>query len=232
MIEYIRVGWGKTRVALRSSDLVLDIGSGAFPNPRSDLLADMHISENRHRNGNSVAVDNRPFIQADAAKLPFADQQIDYVIVSHLAEHVDDPNAFCQELSRTAKRGYVETPSPLGDRLLDEEYHLWRVSNRNGLLHFEQKGQRSRVALGAADIFYYFYNAGEQRSKATLRLPGGPLGRAIRLGLKLVRGVLNRTGVMVTRVEFGPDAPLRWEVQPLETQTTDDGTAGPQVAAE
>ena len=224
MIDQIRVGWGKTRVSVKSSGLVLDIGSGAFPNPRANLLVDMHVSENRHRNGNAVAVDSRPFVQADVAQLPFVDQEIDYVIVSHLAEHVVDPSALCQELSRAAKGGYIETPSPLGDRLLDEEYHLWRVSNRGGLLHFEQKGRRSKLSLGAADLFYYFYNAGEEREKATLRLPGGPLGKSMRLGLKLVRGVLNRTGVMVTRIEFGPDAPLRWQVKRLTAQTPDAAT--------
>jgi len=215
MNDHIRVGWGKTKVTVQSTDRVLDIGSGAFPNPRADLLADMHVSENRHRNGNAVAVDSRPFVQADATVLPFADQEIDFVIVSHLAEHVLDPSALCRELSRVSKRGYIETPSPLGDRLLDEEYHLWRVSNRSGILHFEEKSPRSKLALAAADAFYFFYNAGEDREKATLPLPRGAVGRPFRLALKLVRGVLNRTGVMVTRIEFGPTAPLRWQVDSI-----------------
>lgn len=215
MIQSIRVGWAKTRVSITSGDLVLDIGSGAFPNPRANLLVDMHVSENRHRNGNAVTVDSRPFVQADASQLPFADKQIDFVIVSHLAEHVLDPVAFCQELSRSAKRGYIETPSPLGDRLLDEDYHLWRVSNRRGILCFDEKGPRSKRSLAAADLFYYFYNAGEDRDKATLRLPSGFLGRPLRFALKLVRAVLNRTGVMVTRIEFGPASPLCWQVESL-----------------
>ena len=221
MTDHFRAGWGKTKVSVGSSDCVLDIGSGAYPNPRANFLADMHVSENRHRNGNNVAVDGRPFVQADVSRLPFADHAIDYVIVSHLAEHVADPDALCQELSRASRRGYIETPSPLGDRLLDEEYHLWRVGNRRGVLHFEEKGDRPALVLKAADLFYYLYNAGEDRSKATLPLPNGPIGKPIRLGLKLVRGVLNRTGIMVTRIEFGPDSPLRWDVERLPAHSSD-----------
>jgi SAM-dependent methyltransferase len=73
----------------------------------------MHISDNVHRNGNEVAFDGRPFIQADVTKLPFSDGAADFVIVSHLAEHVDDPSAFCAELHRAYDRGYIETPSPV-----------------------------------------------------------------------------------------------------------------------
>lgn len=49
--------------------------------------------------------DSRPF--------PFPDKFFDYAICSHTLEDVRDPIRVCSELSRVAKAGYVETPSPL-----------------------------------------------------------------------------------------------------------------------
>lgn len=213
MNDVLRAGWGKTRIPVRSSDLVVDIGSGAFPNDRADLLVDMHVSDNVHRNGNEVTFDGRPFLQADVTRLPFRDRAVDFVIVSHLAEHVDDPSAFCAELTRSCQRGYIETPSPLGDVLLHEDYHLWRVGKRRGELRFVRKGKRGPLAGRAADLFYAVYNAGEKREKRTFDLPTGLPGRILDKALWLVRGSMNRSGVMITRVEFGPTSPLRWSVR-------------------
>ena len=39
------------------------------------------------------------------------------MIASHIAEHVDDPDAFCRELARASKAGYIETPSPRADEV-------------------------------------------------------------------------------------------------------------------
>jgi ubiquinone/menaquinone biosynthesis C-methylase UbiE len=106
-------------VPVEDGMLVVDIGSGAFPNPRADVLCDRELTDNRHRSGMAAVVD-RPFVVADVTALLFRDGSIDFAIVSHLAEHVADPVAMCDELRRVAKAGYIETPSPLAEWLLEE----------------------------------------------------------------------------------------------------------------
>ena len=207
----MRLGWARTRVDIRSGARVLDVGSGAFPNPRADVCCDLLPDDDEHRNGVAAVID-RPFVIGDVTALPFRDGAFDFVIASHIAEHVEDPAAFCAEMSRVATAGYIETPSPLGDRLLHEDYHLWRVGHRDGALAFVAKGRRRPIERWLTDAFYWVFNAGRGSGKPSMPLPGGRLGRVLRFPLVASRGVLNRTGVLVTRVHFGPDAPLRWRV--------------------
>jgi SAM-dependent methyltransferase len=51
-------------------------------------------------------------------KLPFDDHAFDYVILSHVLEHVDDVMAFAAEIMRIAKCGYIELPTKLADNLI------------------------------------------------------------------------------------------------------------------
>src|SRR5690242_1222787 len=97
------------------NDLVLEIGSGDRPNPRSDVLCDRYIEDNTERGGN-LQID-RPLVCGDGHYLPFQDQAFDYVIASHIIEHMDDPVKFCQELMRVSKRGYIESPTEVAEKL-------------------------------------------------------------------------------------------------------------------
>jgi hypothetical protein len=138
------------------------------------------------------------------------------VIASHIAEHLADPAAFAREISRVSRAGYVETPSPLADVLLHEDYHVWRVSKRRGnRLHFRGKGSRSALAAAIFDPFYKIYNAPQACcERPTITLPAGPIGRVLRLLLRLIGGTVNRSGIFHTRCYFGPGRPLECEVEP------------------
>ncbi len=205
------LGWSRTKIDIEDDALVLDVGCGAFPNDAASIACDMSLEEDRHRTGRATTVD-RPFVLCDASQLPFRDGAFDFVIASHIGEHVDDPATFCAELARVARRGYVETPSPLADYLLDEEYHQWRVGTDGDRIRFARKPQKGRVARALTDRFYRVFYAGREMGAPTYSLPGGIVGRVLGFLLYLVRGVLNRSGLMHMRFEFGPDRPLRWEV--------------------
>ena len=63
-------------------------------------------------------------------KLPFNDKEFDYVILSHVLEHVPNLLEFASELERISKAGYIELPTKLNDNLVfgcDEEDvgHKW-----------------------------------------------------------------------------------------------------------
>ncbi len=74
---------------------------------------------------------NFPFTQIPSSgKLPFKDKEFDYVILSHVMEHVPNLIEFKNEIERIAKSGYIELPTKLNDNLVfgcDEEVlgHKW-----------------------------------------------------------------------------------------------------------
>jgi ubiquinone/menaquinone biosynthesis C-methylase UbiE len=113
---------------IKSTDKVLEIGSGNRPRKRSDVLCDKFIADDTERSGgDAVMIDKRPFVIADGVALPFKDKSFDYVITSHILEHVADPHAFVAELVRVARGGYIETPSELFEKLFGWQFHKWIV---------------------------------------------------------------------------------------------------------
>jgi hypothetical protein len=205
-------GWRRRRLH-PDAGLILDLGSGSFPNPAADILVDSELVDGRHRHGLAVVVD-RPFVVARAEALPFRAGAFAFVIASHIAEHVEDPDGFCRELSRVARAGYIETPSPLADWALHEDYHIWRVSQRGGVLRFHGKQARSAVAESLTEpIFRAFYAGRTDCSRRTYRLPSGPVGRAASWVLRAFGAALARLGVVHTSYVFHEGAPLRWVIQ-------------------
>jgi SAM-dependent methyltransferase len=111
---------------IKPTDRVLEIGSGDRPRKRSNVLCDKYIHDNYQRALQAkVVIDRRPFVVADGLALPFKDKSFDYVIASHILEHVNDPHKFVSELTRVASAGYIESPSELGERIFGWPYHKW-----------------------------------------------------------------------------------------------------------
>ena len=127
---------------IRPNDFVLEIGSGHNPKTRSDVLCDKFIEDNEQRGGNIVT--DRPTVEADGQFLPFSDKAFDYVICSHVLEHVEDPHLLISELMRVAKRGYIETPSEIGERIYGWQYHNWVVNLIDGQLVLQKNSKNSQ----------------------------------------------------------------------------------------
>jgi ubiquinone/menaquinone biosynthesis C-methylase UbiE len=60
----------------------------------------------------------------DGKKFPFEDSEFDYVICSHVLEHVDDVDLFLSEIFRVAKQGYFEFPLITYEYLYNVQAHL------------------------------------------------------------------------------------------------------------
>ncbi len=122
---------------------MLDIGSGNQPCRFATVLADMNVDDNRQRSDHGLKRDDRPFYQCNVESLPFKDKQFDYVIASHVMEHVNDPRKACMELQRVARKGYIETPSPFleqgywvaTDGKSHWEWHQWYAWNPSQSVH-------------------------------------------------------------------------------------------------
>lgn len=158
MTKY-RVGNSGTKIEIKDDWMVLDIGSGHNPHPRANVLTDRYLEENIDRSGKSIKLDKkRPFIICDAQYLPFKDKTFDYIIASHIAEHVENPEKFCKELMRVGKRGYIETPSKIGELLLTESFHKWYVYVKDSVLVFERKRNNKPVSESFYRIYYFNMN--------------------------------------------------------------------------
>jgi SAM-dependent methyltransferase len=130
---------------IHPNDFVLEIGSGHHPKTRSDILCDKFIDNDTER-GFSIVMD-RPLVEADGQYLPFADRSFDYVICSHVLEHVEDPGLLFSELMRVASRGYIESPSEICERLYGWPFHKWLINLVEGRLILQKKVTRDQFGL-------------------------------------------------------------------------------------
>jgi len=137
---------------IKDSDLVLEIGSGHNPKPRSDVLCDKLPEDDTQRGGKIVR--DRPLIAADGQYLPFADKSFDYVISCHVLEHAENPALFLSELMRVSKAGYIETPTEIGEKLYGWEYHNWvfKIDN-SGKFILKKKTKDSQFG----QLFHHLY---------------------------------------------------------------------------
>ena len=119
--------------------LVLDVGSGGTPYPRSDVLLD-RLTGAAHRCGDSMMID-RPAVFGDAEMMPFKDKAFDFVVASHILEHMSHPEKFLQELQRVSKAGYIETPNAAFERFFPYDIHCLEVMSIDGVLHIHKKAQ-------------------------------------------------------------------------------------------
>lgn len=125
---------------IHPGDLVLDVGSGDKPFWRADVIADKDTIDDAQRASGGMLIDRKKlFIEADVENLPFKDKSFDFVFCAHLLEHVEHPDRAIKELTRVAKRGYIEVPGAIGDIFIPFPVHLWLCDYRDGILTFYQK---------------------------------------------------------------------------------------------
>lgn len=116
--DHVRRLWfasRKMRLPIPHDGLVLEVGSGDSPSPRSDVLFELTL-ESFERAGAKTVVD-RPLVLGNVERLPFRDKAFDYVIAFHVLEHMERPECFFSELERVARAGYLETPSFWSERI-------------------------------------------------------------------------------------------------------------------
>ena len=107
------------KIHKNNNNKILDIGCGYTANSNATTIADVQDFSNFYKGKNFVKIENK--------KLPFRDKEFDFVIASHVIEHVEDFEFFIKELERIAHKGYIELPTRLGDNLVFENVtdHIW-----------------------------------------------------------------------------------------------------------
>ena len=100
---------------------VLDIGCGYTAHKNATVICDVQDLSNFYHDKN--------FIKLEGNILPFKNNEFDFVIASHVIEHVKDVKTFIKELGRVSSKGYIELPTILEDNLVFENKkdHIWHT---------------------------------------------------------------------------------------------------------
>ena len=100
---------------------ILDIGCGYTAHEKATVICDIQDLSSFYSDKN--------FKKLESNILPFEDKKFDFVIASHVIEHVKDVKTFIKELSRVSSKGYIELPTILEDNLVFENKsdHIWHM---------------------------------------------------------------------------------------------------------
>jgi ubiquinone/menaquinone biosynthesis C-methylase UbiE len=128
----------QAQLAIRGDERVLDIGGGATPFSRADVVTEAFIDDDTHRIGQPIRKD-RKYVKCFAERLPFEDREFDVAISRHVFEHAVEPEAACREMARVARRGYIETPSLWSEYFYGYPPHRWLISVEDGVLVFRRR---------------------------------------------------------------------------------------------
>ena len=118
---------------------ILDIGCNQDAVEYAQTVADIQNFSKFYK--------DKKFVLVQTNKLPFKDNEFDFVYASHVIEHIDDVEFFIKEIQRISKRGYIELPSLLEDNIILSENsindHKWifKFDDVNHILLAEKKKQ-------------------------------------------------------------------------------------------
>lgn len=144
--------------SINRRDKVLEIGPGNSPHPRADVLLERRFSdwEAREQRGHTPELNTRkPLIFYDGGIFPFGDGEFDYVICSHVIEHVEDVEGFCSEMFRIARRGYIEFPTVYYEYLYNFAVHKQLVNFSCGELRYMGKEESGLGLFSPVQALFY-----------------------------------------------------------------------------
>ena len=126
----------------------MDIGCGYDANKYATTVSDILDLSNHYK--------DKSFVKINEKKLPFKDKEFDFVVASHVVEHVEDVSYFLNELSRIGKKGYIEVPTRLEDNLVFEnkKAHIWHLvfDDVNNQINISKKQQYFEPVLTVSTI--------------------------------------------------------------------------------
>lgn len=144
--------------SISPSDRVLEVGPGATPHPRSDIFLELkyeNVNERIAQSGNIGLLNtDKEVIYYDGGKFPFKDREFDYVICSHVLEHVDDADEFLKELQRVGCKGYLEFPTIYYDYLYNFPEHQLFLLERNGVIYWMTKEESGLQNYSSIQKFF------------------------------------------------------------------------------
>lgn len=208
----------EARLTVLGAERVLDVGGGRERSVHATHVIDIHSFEEaramwgKYFDARSISMQN--WVSQDICgdrPFPFPDKFFDFAICCGTLEDIRDPVRVCREMSRVAKAGYVETPSPLmeltrgvdprGRAYVGYCHHRWLVDVEEGGLiflfkpHFLIKSRRFhlpprfalRLRREGRDVTALFWE-GELRAREKMNLIREEMEADIERRVRSVRG--------------------------------------------
>ncbi len=149
-----RTPYDRNDLRIGKKDSVVEIGPGHNPTYRSNVIVEKFVDTNYHRCGDVKIYPHQTFFNCSGEELPFKDKEFDYVICNQVLEHSEDPAKFISEQCRIARRGYMETPSLLGEFLFPKKSHKWVILHiDNKLVLFEKSKMPGNYDNNYGELF-------------------------------------------------------------------------------
>jgi len=133
--------------AIKPDDRVLEIGPGSNPHPRADIFLERRFSDEvamQQRGGTKNLETTKEVVYYDGGAFPFSDKQFDYVICSHVIEHVEDVESF-----------YLEYPTIYYEYLYNFSVHLQLIHFAEGELRYMPKSASGLNAFLPVQALFY-----------------------------------------------------------------------------
>ncbi|NNE32933.1 MAG: methyltransferase domain-containing protein [Winogradskyella sp.] len=144
--------------SIKPKDKVLEIGPGATPHIRSDIFLELNYDNEYERVAQSghvgILKSDKPIIYYDGGDFPFKDNEFDYVICSHVLEHVDNADAFIKEVARVGKKGYLEFPTIYYDYIYNFKEHKLFLLEKDGVINWMTKNESGLNKFAAVQSFF------------------------------------------------------------------------------
>ncbi len=193
--------------------LVLEVGSGASPYFRANVLCDAY--EETQERYFAPLVHDRPTILAFVEQLPFKDDSFDFVIASHVLEHSAEPEKFISEIQRVGKAGYIEVPDAFMERLTHYGSHRLEITDNDDELIIRKK----KNYIQDEEVVKLFHH--KARPIFPKWISRFPFHFHVRYFWEKKNGGIKYT-------ILNPDCPLDWEVP--QSKATDYSPRPPIVA--
>lgn len=147
-------------ISIKATDKVLEVGPGGAAHPRSNILLEKTFNDNdalkQRGNTNSLKTD-KEVVYYSGGKFPFDDDAFDYVICSHVLEHIpeDEFISFVNELQRISKKGYIEYPTIYYEYLYNFKVHMTFLNYKNNSIYYMSKEKSSLNSFFPIQVFFY-----------------------------------------------------------------------------
>jgi len=131
---------------VRPGETVLDVGCGGTPYHRATALVDFTLDGDAAREFAATAYREElpgvPFHLACAEDLPFPDGAFDWCVCRFALTLMEDPVKACDEMSRVARKHYIEFPSATRELLANTPGAKWLGKRDGDALVFLRKTEQ------------------------------------------------------------------------------------------
>lgn len=145
--------------SIEANDKVLEVGPGATPHPRSNAFLELEYDSVEERVAQSGRVGilqtKKPVVYYNGRDFPFEDNEFDYIICSHVLEHVPEPKYMISEITRVAKKGYIEFPTIYYDYIWNIPEHITILFWTGERLHYLPKEELHLEIYKPITDFYF-----------------------------------------------------------------------------